>query len=206
MLSMLYDWVQGWTIHHEILKNIELENHFNTKLFPQYKICEVSYSYEHNAHFSAIYNHKKHWVLFSHLGLNSDDMWFSQTYFHELIHSTTKYSKRLHKMWDIVQPVTIKQEQDFYGIEERIADLGSIILCATFTTDKIDLKPIVKQAFKISCNETKYALPWKEIEDAVLFYVKNKTCFKLHTKLQLVKQIIMDNSLTPIYEGYFDGR
>lgn len=196
---MVYDWVQGWTLYSLILKNIDIEANFDTEKFPKFEVTANSYAKEHDSKFAAIYYHKPHKVFFSEEGLYLDNMWFSHTYFHELIHSTTHFNNRFQYMW-----FETRNKKDIIGLEERIADIGALVLCLNFQSDKVCVKTILEQA--VSQNDTNLAIPWKDLEDAVLFYVKNKTCSKLKQQLQLVKQIIMDNDLCPIYEGNFNGQ
>lgn len=196
---MVYQWVQGWTSHYDTLKNINLTKHFSTENFPRFNT--VDYNYKEGQEYQAIYGFDSHLVLFASKWLNNSEFWFSHTYFHELIHSSSHYNGRFHHIWMTAGPTNTKNT---HGLEERIADVGAVILCLTFEPYKLDVLKTVYTSILI--NETNFVLPWGEIEEAVLFYVKDKYCPKLKEKIQYVKQVIMDNDLCSIHEGKFNGQ
>lgn len=198
---MVYDWVQGRALHSLKLKNLDLEANFHTEMFPKFSITEEFYSHDWNKEFIAMYYTDLHAVEFTEKYLYHDKMWFEHVYFHELMHSTSFHNHRILKNWVKSSPADY---QHMTGLEERIADIAALVLCLRFEYGKTDCRAMLK--FWFEENKTGYALPWQDVTDAVLCYVKNKDCPKLLKQLQYVKQVITDNNLTSIYEGNFDAK
>lgn len=197
---MDYSWVQGWTLQNLILKNLDIEKHFNYERFPKFEICFHS-NLPEGKRFAALYHFNTHLVQFSTFGLYMDNLCFAQTYFHELIHSTTYYNERFFKMWKIVSPADYGH---ITGLEERIADIGSLVLMLAFSNKKLKVESEIKKM--LDDNKTEFSLPWRDLEEACLFYAKETSFNKIKSALQLVKNVITDNNLTNIYEGNFNGQ
>lgn len=201
---MVYDWVQGRTLHLLALKNLDLETHFYTEMFPPFSIVQADALFGLNKDAIASYNNLEHKAYYNESFLGNKSVWFQHVYFHELMHSTNKYNGRYSSMW---VKASLGDHEHIVGIEERIADLSALILCLRFGAEKFGpkgIKQMVYQCFEV--NKTGFALPWQDVEDTVLCYVKNKDCPKLKTQLQYVKEIIMNDNLTTVYEGHFDAR
>lgn len=199
---MLNDWAQGSASNFRALKKLKLEKHFNTGLFPEFMVTnECTFG---DVRFIALYHNTKHVVKFNHDHFHSDKMWFVHTYFHELIHSTTFWNGRYRNMW--VKCGNFMDYEHVGGLEERIADIGALVLCGVFETDfgRLDYKQLL--ICILNDAKTDYALPWGDLEQAVLFYLKKKDCSKVKQKLQLIKEIIIEHNLTTIYEGAFNGQ
>lgn len=201
---MVYDWVQGRTLHLLALKNLDLETHFHTEMFPPFRIVAADLLYGLGKDSIASYNNAKHEAFYNEAALNETSIWFEHVYFHELMHSTNWYNGRRTK---IQTKGNLGDYEHLYMIEERIADVAALVLCLRFTGEKYGVKGIKKMAYQaFDHNPTDYALPWQDVEDAVLCYVKNKDCVKLKTQLNYVKEVIMNDNLTTVYEGHFDAR
>lgn len=194
---MVYQWVQGWTSHYETLKGLNLENRFNTQEFPVFGV--TSNNYHEKKEFMAIYEFSKHKITFAKKWLNEPHFEFSYTFFHELMHSVGKHTGRFAFMWMLTNG-----NPEILQLEERIADVSATILC--LASDNCDLDVVRILFMAIELNKTNLILPWGEVEESVLFYVKNKDCPKLKEKIQYVKQVIIDADLCPIHEGKFNGQ
>jgi hypothetical protein len=193
---MLHNWVQGRTLHLAILNSLDVPNNFHHDLFPVFSVAKIQ-----DGRIATCWYYK-HEIEFSDVFMMKDVSQFSHVYFHELIHSGSKYTNRWERFWSNASP---DEAEHIVGLEERIADLGAMILALRFDY-KFKYKNIERAVTKfLEYNPTKYALPWQDFTEAVLFYVRNKDCPVLNETLQLFKQIILDNDLTTIYEGRFDG-
>jgi hypothetical protein len=198
---MLYDWVGERQLHLTILQSLELEDNFNTDMFPRFSISGVT-----DKNRRAEYHFPDHNVVFNECYIQDKITTFSHTYFHELAHGTSKYTNRWERIWANSSPHEVKH---IVGLEEQIADLVAFIWCDIFdkkfdfSITKKDRCASIKNIFNE--NKTKFKLPWKEVEDAVFCLLKNKSCNKAMQALKYYKQLITDNEFANIKEGIFNG-
>lgn len=195
---MLHNWTQGRVLHSTILASLNIENNFDHALFPKISVCDSA----NMPHVSAAgaYLIKKHEIRFSDLHLVKNFDSFTHLYFHELIHSTHKYTNRLNN-WNALTNGC----DDMYNLEERLADLGGMILATTFDSS-FRYNKIETIAGMLEASPTKFALPWQDLEDAVLCYLKDDNYALVCSVLKQYKRRIRQHELTTIYEGRFDAR
>lgn len=198
---MDYTWVQGWTLYKLTLQNLELESNFRIELFPKFEVVEHNFSAEWQREFCALYNNPSHTISFAQKYMYNKKMWFMHVYFHELIHSTTRYTNRVAVNFKLGGP---RNYAHLASLEERIADIGGLVLCSIFEKENVDYERVIKKIAED--NKTRFALPWGDLESAVLFYTKNSTMLKAQNALNYMKRLIIDNDLLDIYEGSFNGR
>lgn len=198
---MLYQWIGERPLHLAILKSFNLEDNFNTSAFPVFSVEEMP------SNKIAEYIFPRHVVKFNETYLQNNFGSFAHVYFHELAHSTNIYTNRWNRIWANSSPVNVK---NIVGLEERIADIVAFILCDVFSA-KFNFKGSdrfrynsIKNVF--INNETNYALPWQEVEEAALCLLKDKTCPKVNNALQYYKNYIVENDFTMVTEGKFDGQ
>lgn len=198
---MDYSWVQGWTLYQLALKNLNLEDNFRIELFPKFQVVDENFSTEWKREFCALYNIPSHTISFAEKYMYNTALWFELVYFHELIHSTTRYTNRMTNNWKIAGPRNFKHSEN---LEERIAEIGALALCLATKKENLDCVTLIKKMR--DDNKTRFALPWGDLENAVLFYTKNKTMLKAQNALNYLKRVIIDNELLDIYEGTFNGK
>lgn len=187
-------WLQGWSLHSLVLKNMDLEKHFQYWLFPEMTVTDIGSGL-------AEYRHGPGDIRFMEKKMNYFLDAFQHIFFHELAHSTTKYTNR----WYDRIAWSSSSFEDKIHIEERIADCAAFVLCSAFIRGirNKDMAPELK--YRITKTyETDLALPWGEVEAAVKCYLVNKDCPKVESALQYYKTIVSE--CTTVYEGMFDGR
>lgn len=196
---MDYSWIGNRQLHLAILYSLQLEKNFNIDMFPSFEV--KAYRKKRLAEYSFSDNS----VSFNEYYIQTRLTTFSHTFFHELAHSTSKYTNRWNRIWANGG----FSVNDIVGLEERIADLVAFIWCDIFDK-KFDFnqsphnrKLALKSIF--TDNPSRFSLPWKEVEDAVLCLLKNKDCPKVIIALKFYKQLITDNKFCSIKEGIFNG-
>lgn len=190
---MDYSWIENRPLHLSILKSYNIENYFNCDLFPEIKVGEC-WDVRHAAEYWW-YEFK---VIFNETYIHTYIDKFAFVFFHELAHSTAKHTNRIERLMD---NGSFKMDQ-IIGLEERIADLVSLIWCDLINKTPTDEKS-VKKVFTL--NKTNLSLPWQEVENAVFCLLKNKDCSHVKITLKYYKQLIIDGKLCSIKEGVFNG-
>lgn len=195
---MDYNWVGDRQLHLAILYSLELHEHFEVEKFPSFSIAACKKDRR------AEYNVPNHTVVFNEYYIQTKLTAFSHLFFHELAHSTCKYTNRWERIW---ANGSFKVDS-IVGLEERIADLVAFIWCDIFDrkfnfNEKIGAISSLGKLFEN--NPTNFKLPWKEVEDAVFSLMKNKSCPKIIMTLKYYKMLIINNELCSIKEGIFNG-
>lgn len=184
---MEHSWAQGCAT---ILSAID-HSQFQYSIFPRFEVAprpkKEAAMYCWYTH-TVTYN-KRHW------GKNVDS--FTHTYFHELVHSTSRYSDRFERF------SAHTNLKNAVALEERIADLGGLLLASVFDPEfkYVDMEDAAIPAF-MEANHTEVPFPWGDFVAAVLFYLNNKRCPKVTRLLKLYKATLIANGYS-IQEGYF---
>lgn len=188
---MNLSWLQGWSLHSLILKNMELEKYFKVSMFPEFKIYPDAIG-------MAYYHRRKHYIGFDENKLAYLVDGFDHVFFHEIVHSTAIETKRFDRF------IFNSHPEDAYNLEEQIAEVGAFILLSMFSdTSSWSPAATIQERFLTYC-KTELALPWGEVERAVKYYLIDKDCPKLESTLQYYKHVV--SQVTTVYEGQFNGR
>lgn len=189
-------WLQGWSLHSLLLQNMELEKHFRIDMFPPMFVAKLNGGL-------AEYDHGLHRIRFEEREMMFMLDGFHHVFFHELIHSTCPHFARWDRLNEHFQ-IVHHDVNDYVNLEERIAEIGAFVLlsmfCDTWVIAKI--KKTLNKHFKMY--DTKFAIPWSEVEQAVKCYIIKKDCPKLESTLQYYKQVVSE--ITSVYEGHFNGQ
>lgn len=193
---MNHQWIGERQLHKTILRSLNLENNFTVEQFPKLMVqplCDKR---------AAEYRIPQHEVVFNEYHIQNHISSFTHTFFHEVAHSTMKYTHRWNRLLEYYHV----SSDDVLNLEERIADIVAFIWCDIFDNHfdfNVSKRQIEKKLLQfLNDNPTNLALPWGEIEIAVFVLLKNKTCPKITITLKYIKKLIMDNGFK-VKEGLF---
>jgi hypothetical protein len=189
----MLSWIESYPLHFSIIQGMKVADKMHTEYFPRFYIKSK------NKRLVAEYSYVDHVISFNETYMYAFMNKFSHHYFHELAHSTAKYTGRFERF--------ATNTNEIRNLEERIADIAACILVECFDKPENSMLTMenletIKAIF--TYNPTSYPLYWLEVECAVKFYLKNKNCPKIDCMLQFFKQVILNNNFTKINEGLFN--